>query len=58
MSDVMGDFVKEITERVIKEEARKTALKLILSGKMTQEEIAEILNLPLAEVEELAKKTV
>ncbi len=56
MSDIMGDFVKEITERVLKEQARETALKMIMAGKMTKEEIAEILNLPLAEVEELAKK--
>ncbi len=52
MSDVMGDFVKELMKR----QARETALKLILVGKMSQEEIAEIMDLPLEEVRELAKK--
>ncbi len=53
MSDIMGDFVKEIVRR----QAREFALRLISSHKMNLEEIAEMSNLPLAEVEELAKKT-
>ncbi len=56
MSDIMGDFVKEITRNVVHEQACKSALRLILAGKMSLEEIAEALDLPLDEVEELAKK--
>ena len=52
MSDIMGDFEREIVRR----QAREFALRLISSHKMNLEEIAEMSNLPLAEVEELAKK--
>ena len=56
MSDIMEDFVKEITERAIKEQAREFALRFILAGKLSLKEIAEGVGLPLTEVEELAKK--
>lgn len=56
MSDIMEDFVKEITERAIKEQAREFALRFISAGKLSLKEIAEVLGLPLEEVEELAKK--
>ena len=52
MSDIMGDFEKEIVRR----QAHETALRFILAGKLSLKEIAEGVGLPLEEVEELAKK--
>ncbi len=52
MTYVMDEFVKEI----LKAQAKKIALAVIALGKMSLEEIAEAVDLPLAEVEELAKK--
>ena len=52
MSDIMGDFVEELTKRRLHE----SALRLIITGKLSLKEIAEVLGLPLEEVEELAKK--
>ena len=52
MSDIMGDFEREIVRR----QAHETALRFILAGKLSLKEIAEGVGLPLTEVEELAKK--
>ena len=46
----------EISREIVRRQAREFALRLISSHKMNLEEIAEMSNLPLAEVEELAKK--
>ena len=53
MSDIMGDFEKEIVRR----KAHETALRFILAGELSLKEIAEEVGLPLEEVEELAKRT-
>ena len=52
MRDIMGDFAEELTKRRLHE----SALRLIITGKLSLKEIAEVLGLPLEEVEELAKK--
>ncbi len=52
VSDIMADFVAEL----MKKQAYEFALRLIAAGKLSLEEIAEMADLPLEEVRELAKK--
>ncbi len=52
MTYVMDEFVKEI----LKAQAQKIALALIESGEVSLDGIAKATGIPLAEVEELAKR--
>ena len=56
----MSSFMDKIIERVRRETEenvrRKSVLKMIASGKLTLEEIADYLSLPLEEVKALANK--
>ncbi|MBQ8635268.1 MAG: hypothetical protein IJ728_14480 [Selenomonadaceae bacterium] len=53
MSKVMDDFRRKVTERVIKEERYKMAIKLV-KKKFSLEDIVEITELPLEEVKMIA----
>lgn len=52
----MCKIVEDIVEEMVKDELEEAALRMIAKGKNTPEEIAEFLNLPLAEIEALIKK--
>ena len=56
MSIVMEELVKEILEEEKREQAEKTAISLLKIGKLTNEEISEVSNLPEERVRELAEQ--
>ena len=54
MSTIMEEYAAEVGKKEAKKEAKKIAFRLIKAGKQTYEEIAELTDLSLEEVEELA----
>lgn len=52
MSKIVEDFVKDI----VTDEMKKVAVRMIESGKLTFDEIAEYLDLPLDMVKELSRE--
>ena len=56
MCKMMEDMRKEAAEEAAKKAAEETATKLLRSEDMSYEKISEYSNLPLKEVEKLAKE--
>ncbi len=56
MRDIVMEFYEVLRERDRKAQAQKIALALIESGEVSLAGIAKATGIPLAEVEELAKK--
>ncbi len=55
-ADIVSDIIRDFAAELMKRQAYEFALRLIAAGKLSLEEIAEMADLPLEEVRELAKK--